>query len=71
MVSSHAGVPDILTCVNGVFVGIEVKSEKGITSVLQLRNMDAIKQSGGVSFVARSVDDVKIALNKIEGHTNE
>lgn len=47
----RAGVPDLLCCVNGYFVAIEVKSEKGKPSELQLWNIQKIKESGGVAMV--------------------
>ncbi|OLN21423.1 recombinase RecB [Domibacillus antri] len=57
-----AGVPDILACVNGAFVGIEVKRPGGIVAPLQNWNIDEIQQSGGHAFVAYSVEDVEREL---------
>lgn len=45
------GVPDILACVDGYFVGIEVKAEKGTPSDLQLWNIRNIRKAGGIAFV--------------------
>ena len=45
------GIPDILACVNGYFVGIEVKATTGHPSDLQLRQIRLIRQAGGVGFV--------------------
>lgn len=50
---TKAGVPDLLCCVNGRFVGIELKTETGRLSKLQEYNLDKIKQSGGQAFVLR------------------
>ena len=44
---TKAGVPDILCCCSGRFIGIEVKSETGIPSPLQLHNLCQINRSGG------------------------
>lgn len=44
---TKAGVPDILACVNGRFVGIEVKAENGKPSKLQVRNLKKINEAGG------------------------
>lgn len=60
-----SGVPDILVCVNGRFVGIEVKRPGGIVSPLQQLNIDDIHKSGGVAFVAYSVDDVRKQLDAL------
>lgn len=55
-----SGTPDLLACVNGRFVGIEVKKPKGgITSPLQKFKIKEIQKSGGIAFVANSLDVVK------------
>lgn len=45
------GVPDILTCVNGWFIGIETKSDEGEPTKLQLYNIKKIRESGGFGWV--------------------
>ena len=62
---SQVGVPDILCCYKGYFIGIEVKNEKGKTSPLQDINLQQIKDAGGYSLVARSVEDVKKVIDNI------
>ena len=48
-----SGVPDIVACVNGVFVGIEVKADKtkNPPTALQTKNLNEIWAAGGVSLV--------------------
>ena len=36
---TKVGIPDILACINGYFVGIEVKAQNGKPSELQLYNI--------------------------------
>lgn len=48
---TKVGVPDILACVNGYFVGIEVKAQNGKPSELQLHNIRKIRQAGGFAIV--------------------
>ncbi|MBR5823770.1 MAG: VRR-NUC domain-containing protein [Paludibacteraceae bacterium] len=48
---TKVGVPDILACVNGQFVAIEVKAPNGKPSALQLYNIEEIKKSGGTAMV--------------------
>ena len=48
---TKSGIPDILACVNGYFVGIEVKAQDGKPSELQLHNVRAINDAGGFAFV--------------------
>lgn len=58
-----AGVPDILACINGRFVGIEVKRPGGKVSALQEYNIEQIRASGGVAFVATSIEEVRFNLD--------
>lgn len=62
---SQVGVPDILCCYKGRFIGIEVKNEKGKTSPLQDVNIQQIKDAGGLAIVARTVDEVKQLIDSI------
>lgn len=48
---TRAGVPDLIACVNGWFVGIEVKSSAGKPSEIQLENIDEIHQCKGFAVV--------------------
>ena len=48
---TKAGIPDILACMNGYFVGIEVKAQNGKPSELQLYNVDKIRNAGGFAFI--------------------
>ena len=45
------GVPDIVACVDGCFIGIECKAGKGKPTLLQLDNLKRIEASGGFSVV--------------------
>lgn len=49
---STAGTPDILACVNGYFLAIEVKAQSGAPSELQLVKIDQIRKAGGFAYVA-------------------
>lgn len=48
---STSGTPDILACINGYFVGIEVKAKDGQPSELQLQKIKEIRQAGGFGYV--------------------
>lgn len=62
---SKAGTPDILACIKGRFVAIEVKREEGgEVSPLQKANIKMIQQAGGVAFVASSLKEVKKELER-------
>lgn len=49
----QAGVPDILACVGGYWVAIEVKRETGVVSELQKYKIKEIIKAGGIAFVTR------------------
>lgn len=46
-----SGVPDIVACYKGLFVGIECKAGKNTPTALQSRNLLAITMSGGLSML--------------------
>lgn len=45
------GIPDLLACVNGYFLAIEVKAQNGKPSELQLWNVEKIKKAKGIAIV--------------------
>lgn len=47
----RAGIPDLLTCISGRFVAIEVKGSNGEPSELQKWNIRKIKESGGIGVI--------------------
>lgn len=53
---SQAGVPDLLCCLRGVFIAIEVKAERGKPSELQLHNLRKIHEAGGRAILAYPKD---------------
>ena len=48
---SRIGTPDIIACINGKFVAVEVKGEKGKPSDLQLYHIEQIKKAGGYGII--------------------
>lgn len=48
---TKAGIPDLLVCCNGYFLGVELKGPKGRPSELQLWNIKQIKNAGGIALV--------------------
>ena len=49
---SESGTSDILACVNGYFLAIEVKAQTGKPSELQLVKINDIRKAGGFAYVA-------------------
>lgn len=60
----RAGIPDIICCIKGKFVGIEVKDGTNTPSELQLAHIRQIRKAGGIGFVSYSVKDVQEQLKK-------
>ena len=50
------GVPDIVACIRGKFVGIECKAGNNRATELQLRNLEAIRDNGGHAWVVNEND---------------
>lgn len=55
-----AGCPDILICWQGIFIAIEVKSDEGDPTPLQIANLKQIKNAGGVAALVRGYDIVRL-----------
>lgn len=47
----RSGVPDIIVCFKGHFIGIECKAKKNTPTLLQLRELQKIVVAGGFSVV--------------------
>ena len=58
----RAGIPDVICCIDGKFVGIETKDGDNTASELQLAHGRLINKAGGLFMVAYSVSDVEEAL---------
>lgn len=47
----RSGVPDLLVCCDGYFIGVELKAENGKPSELQLYNLRKIEEAGGYAIL--------------------
>ena len=62
-----AGIPDILACYKGVFLGIEVKVGKNKPSALQKAKVKLINQAGGLAVVTwDDTEQLKAMLDYID-----
>lgn len=57
-----SGVPDIICCYKGRFLGLEAKLTSGRLTELQKRALDKINRAGGIGRRVESVDDVKAVI---------
>ena len=63
----RSGVPDIIACYNGRFIGIECKAGKNKPTPLQEKNLNEIQASGGISLVVNedNISDVEDTLQSL------
>jgi Holliday junction resolvase len=52
----RSGVPDIVACWQGRFIGIECKAGDNLPTPLQEKNLREIKESGGIALVITEKD---------------
>lgn len=62
-----SGVPDIICCYKGRFIGIECKAGKGKTTALQEKNIAQIIATGGKAIVVNedNIDHVRYLLGEM------
>jgi hypothetical protein len=53
-----SGIPDLIACRKGLFIGIECKAEGNKPTTLQLKNLNDIVMAGGVGIL---VDETGLA----------
>jgi Holliday junction resolvase len=65
----RSGVPDVVCCVNGYFLGIECKAGTNKPTALQVREIEAIRRSNGVAIVVNEEnwDMVRALVRKMKG----
>lgn len=57
-----SGVPDIVACLKGRFIGIECKANGNTPTALQQMNLDKITAQGGIALV---IDETNV--NELKG----
>jgi Holliday junction resolvase len=63
----RSGVPDIVACYRGVFIGIECKAGNNKPTALQEAEMRKIREANGFTLVVNeeNINDVKVLLRDI------
>ena len=61
-----AGIPDLIVCYKGRFLGLEAKVGSNRPTKLQEHTIKQIQKAGGTAVVVRSVDDVKRVIAELE-----
>lgn len=62
---AQTGIPDLIVCLKGKFIALEVKTETGKATVLQEITIRKIRKAGGTAQVVRSVEEVKAIIEKL------
>jgi len=65
----RSGVPDIVACINGHFMGIECKAGANKPTLLQVREIEHIRRCGGIAVVVNetNLDMVRPLVRKWKG----
>ena len=66
-----SGVPDIICCYRGRFLGLEAKLPGGRLTALQKQALEKINRAGGIARRVESVDDVKAIIAQADRKTKE
>ena len=61
-----SGIPDIICCYKGRFIGMECKLPNGRLTELQQRAIDKINRAGGIARRVESVEDAKVIIERID-----
>lgn len=59
------GVPDLMMIYRGYFIGLEIKTKKGVQSDDQKEFQAKCMKAGGFYFVIRSVEEAKLILDAV------
>lgn len=64
----RSGVPDIICCVAGKFLGIECKAGKNKPTALQVHEIEQIRRAGGVAVVVNELnwDSVRELIRSLQ-----
>ncbi len=66
-----SGVPDIICCYKGRFIGMECKLPGGRLTELQKRAIHRINQAGGIACRVESVEDVRRVIAQADAERGE
>ncbi len=61
-----AGIPDVICCYKGRFIGLECKLPGGRLTELQKRAIEKINRAGGVACRVESIEDVKRVIERVD-----
>ena len=67
--SNQNGLPDRLYLYKGYLLGLELKTDEGKPTKLQIRKIDEINKNGGIALIIKNVDEVKRLIMYIDQYS--
>ena len=64
------GLPDRLYLYKGLLLGLELKTDKGSPTILQLRKLKEINNNGGIALIIRNIREVEQLLKLVDKYVN-
>ena len=61
-----SGIPDVICCYKGRFLGLECKMPGGRLTELQKRAIEKINRAGGIACRVERVEDVKRVIARVD-----
>ena len=68
--SNQNGLPDRLYLYKGYLLGLELKTDEGEPTKLQLRKIDEINKNGGIALIIRNIREVEQLLKLVDAYVN-
>lgn len=66
--SCQNGLPDRMYLYKGYLLGLELKTDVGKPTKLQLRKIDAINKNGGIGLIVRNVETIMQLIKIIDAY---
>ena len=66
--SNQYGIPDRLYLYKGYLLGLELKTDEGKPTKLQLKKIDEINRNGGIALLVRNVKTVEMLIKYINAY---
>lgn len=64
--SNQNGLPDRLYLYKGYLLGLELKTDEGKPTNLQLKKLEEINKNGGIGLIIRNVETIKKLIEYID-----
>lgn len=66
--SNQNGIPDRLYLYKGYLLGLELKTDEGKPSKLQLKKIEEINKNGGIGLIIKNVETVEYLIKIINSY---